>query len=762
MVRGMLEQVGRRRTSYPWPSSSAQRSDISEGGESSSTLSTATQPSEASDDADRGRSSSKPLSDAEVLRKAREAHDRVDFKKLAAGPNVGGPWKRVEGANRFVVFRRQDSKAGTFEATFKSRIDTAPEVLCAGRIDACIEEIVGILCPRTEAEHKAAMTALYDKRFLCGSVERVVPCSEDASGDGDLSEHVVVKTSSFAHSALFSPNEQWCHADFFQRKSERDGFTISQNSLGRYELTPGRMAGAPTRVDQLHDLTAAFLVDLDPCGKGLRVVYNAKFSTESSERDRSTSSQSSSTSESPSSPALDRSAEIKAQTRRLEAIARGVTQLPELVRHRRFGFQIPADVDAIEVSNPRCPCCTRSLSPVKLSLSAAASAISNRSLSALKTDTRRCYLCGYLVCIDCWAPERMESLSGRVAGIIVCRRCQASVDACDYSEISTDRSHGPARVVQDPSESTTASLLVDFLSESLNQAQPGTSERSSVFAVVRTLLDQDQSLSNDESDNDDDDGDNDMAYLEEKCDADADAVAKVDEFLRDESKFPLLEACTLGNAERRSYVLDLPDDPEKSVPRGPIPSNEGRRLSAAKASGLLRLADQLAPSEPRDTPSDSRVDVRDLELICQLAVKTLGCSNAMISVMGASHEHVLASTNVNFKGAAVPRDYTMCQHQLMSQDPLVLIHPEADVRLQAIDSVKMLSLRSYIGFPVTAPLVESSTEQVAVGTLCCLDSKPRTELTRSQYSTLQNLARTASSLVRMKALKLQQQAASAS
>ncbi|KAG6608872.1 uncharacterized protein IUM83_12889 [Phytophthora cinnamomi] len=595
MVRGMLEQVGRRRTSYPWPSSSAQRSDISEGGESSSTLSTATQPSEASDDADRGRSSSKPLSDAEVLRKAREAHDRVDFKKLAAGPNVGGPWKRVEGANRFVVFRRQDSKAGTFEATFKSRIDTAPEVLCAGRIDACIEEIVGILCPRTEAEHKAAMTALYDKRFLCGSVERVVPCSEDASGDGDLSEHLVVKTSSFAHSALFSPNEQWCHADFFQRKSERDGFTISQNSLGRYELTPGRMAGAPTRVDQLHDLTAAFLVDLDPCGKGLRVVYNAKFSTESSERDRSTSSQSSSTSESPSSPALDRSAEIKAQTRRLEAIARGVTQLPELVRHRRFGFQIPADVDAIEVSNPRCPC-----------------------------------------------------------------------------------------------------------------------------------------------------------------------FAKVDEFLRDESKFPLLEACTLGNAERRSYVLDLPDDPEKSVPRGPIPNNEGRRLSAAKASGLLRLADQLAPSEPQDTPSDSRVDVRDLELICQLAVKTLGCSNAMISVMGASHEHVLASTNVNFKGAAVPRDYTMCQHQLMSQDPLVLIHPEADVRLQAIDSVKMMSLRSYIGFPVTAPLVESSTEQVAVGTLCCLDSKPRIELTRSQYSTLQNLARTASSLVRMKALKLQQQAASAS
>ncbi|GMF19950.1 unnamed protein product [Phytophthora fragariaefolia] len=350
----------------------------------------------------------------------------------------------------------------------------------------------------------------------------------------------------------------------------------------------------------------------------------------------------------------------------------------------------------------------------------------------------------------------MNNSSGRVASIIVCRRCHACVDACDYSETSSDRNHGPARVVEDPPESSTASLLVDFLSESLNKAEPGSSERSNVFAVVRTLVDHNRKSAEVERDDDNDD----MAYLEEACDADT--VASVDQFLRDESKFPLLEACTLSNAERRSYVLDLPDDPTNSVPRGPIPSNEGRRLSAAKASGLLRLADKVAPAEPREMPPETQVDVRDLELICQLATKTLGCSNAMISVMRASHEHVLASTDVNFKGAAVPRDHTMCQHQLMSQDPLVLIHPEADVRLQAIDSVKMMSLRSYVGFPITAPLVDSSKAQVAVGTLCCIDSRPHRELTRSQYATLHNLARTASSLVQMKGLQLQQHAAPAS
>lgn len=62
-----------------------------------------------------------------------------------------------------------------------------------------------------------------------------------------------------------------------------------------------------------------------------------------------------------------------------------------------------------------------------------------------------------------------------------------------------------------------------------------------------------------------------------------------------------------------------------------VAKNEGRRLSVAKSAGLLVLADRLAPAEPNEAPNQP-VDVRDLELICQLAVKTIGCANAMISV----------------------------------------------------------------------------------------------------------------------------------
>ncbi|ETL40926.1 hypothetical protein L916_07994 [Phytophthora nicotianae] len=636
IVRRVVEQGGKHRSS-PGPSQSD---------------SIATQPSDASLT---GRHSKVP-SDTKILNRARDALDHVDVKALAAGPNAGGPWKRVEAVDRFVIFRQEDKLVDS--------VTRDTEVLCAGRLDASIEEVAAILCPLSEAEHNAVMKALYGNRFLCGSVERTIPCSGDTmSGNSVNGQELTVKTSTFARSTMFGPNEQWCYTNMFQRKEDPRNLTTDVES--------------------------------------------------------------------------------KAQSRRLLTLARGVTRIPELVRCRRFGFQVPANLDTIEVSNPRCPCCTRSLSPVKLSLSAAASAISHRSLAHLKTNTRRCYLCGYLVCVNCWQSERMESMAGRVALIVVCTRCQACVDACNYSEISSDRKYGPPRVVEDTSESSIASLLIDFLSDSLKHSTVGSTEHSTVLAVIRALLQNDQENDGDVCD--------DERNVEE-------SIARVDRFLGDEDSYPLLEDCTLANADKRDYVLDLPDDPVTSVPRGPMPSNESLRLSTARDAGLLLLADQLAPEVPRTVKS--LIDIRDLELICQLAAKTMDCPIALVSVMGVNHEHILASTNPQLAGAAVPRDHTMCQHQLMSQDPLVFIHPEADVRLHAIHTIKLLSLRTYVGFSVTAP-TQDGRDQIAVGSLCCADMKPHPELTRCQYAMMQNLARTASLLMQHKGKQLQQRAAPA-
>ncbi|RLN81244.1 hypothetical protein BBJ28_00025793, partial [Nothophytophthora sp. Chile5] len=184
------------------------------------------------------------------------------------------------------------------------------------------------------------------------------------------------------------------------------------------------------------------------------------------------------------------------------------------------------------------------------------------------------------------------------------------------------------------------------------------------------------------------------------------------------------------------------------------------RLSAAEAAGMLLLADRFAPEHPPSTSlepeSTDSLGIRDLVLICELAVRTLSCAGALVSVMGARHEHVLASTDPGFAGSAIPREQTMCQHQLMTALPFMLTHPEADVRFQAQAPTRQVPLRFYVGFPVVAPLLQEDGD-IAVGTLCCFDTKPRAELTHSQYVTMQTLARTASKLVQLKGRQIQQQ-----
>ncbi|GMF19957.1 unnamed protein product [Phytophthora fragariaefolia] len=728
----------------------------------------------------------KPPSDTEMLERARGAHMSVDFVALAAGPERGGPWQRVEAADRFVVFKRPAS------AALNGNHIPGLEVMCAGRLDASLEEVASVLRSNSKADLASMMQGLHPKNFIFGSLDRDVPCSKEKSKDdtqdsiNNTSEQLSVKTNSFTRTTLFSRNEQWCFSDFFQRKKERDGFTISQRALPPLEPTPGRVVRNNARVDQLHGLNASYLVDQLPNRKGLRVVYNAWFeepakdfeqSTISSDRSLSSrtssrrrSSGSSTMASTSNSSRTNETPDGKCQLRRLLSLAHGITKLPELIRRRRFGMQVPVDFDAVQVANTRCPCCTHSLAPVKMSLSLAASAIAKRSLRALKMDTRRCYLCGYLVCIDCWSAEYMESSIGRVAGIVVCTRCHAAVNACDYSEVcaseNTSNHRGPVKVVADNSNDSTAPLLTDFLATSLMNEPLRGADRAAVLSVVRMLLRQCEStgIDSDGSDEFYDDSDSDYEeVLNQDLEQDNTAMVDLDKYLNDEKLLPNLEDCVLASAERRGYLIDPPDDPTTMVPSSVIPGHDDVRIRVVNDTGLLLLANQLAPLDPTPGGSfDNVCDVRDLDLLCQLAVRATGCSDAFVTVMGLKHAHILAATNPGFHHAAVPREQGICQHTIMTTKPFVVTHPEADVRFHEIVAVKQLSIRYYVGFPVTVPILASDEypeTEISVGTLCCIDSTARAELTRSQYSTMKRLTDTASRLIQLKGRQLQHQLA---
>ncbi|ETO76285.1 hypothetical protein F444_08300 [Phytophthora nicotianae P1976] len=717
------------------------------------------------------------LSDDELLKRAREAHTSVDFGSLAAGPESNGEWKRVESADGFAVFRRQ----GSMNNNGKQR--EGLEVMCVGHVKASVEEITSILRSSSEAEHNTVMSGLYDKGFIFGSYEREVSCTEnlddDDDDDVDNDEQLAVKTKSFSRTTILGHNEQWCYFDYFQRKKDRDGFAISKRALPPSEDTPGRIVGDHSRVDQLHGLNASYLVDKIPNQKEVRVVFHAWFEMEEEEvqeyyarkrkgsRRRSyetTRSQASaSTSQRRKSFEHGGHTKHKTQLRRLLAMAHGVTKLPSMVRRRRFGVQVPVDLNTVHVTNTRCPCCTHSL---KLSLAVAASAITTLNLGSLKTHNKRCYLCGYLVCADCWSAETMECASRRVAAIVVCTRCRANVQACEYSEVFSgtaaqrEKHQGPPRVVEDSENAPTVSLLVDFLSASLLNSTADSTEHAAVMAVIRTLLRQDSEDAEDDSD--------DYSSEEDKSEFDRDeprfkilgetgVVEKVGKVLSDEEHLPPLEACKLGNAAERNYVLDLPENPKADVPLSPIPSNEADRIASSKASGILQLAGILAPKDKDAESKGDKPDIHDLELLCRLAVKTMDCSYSFVTVMSEKDEHVLASTHPDFAGAVVPREQTTCQHLLMSPHPFMVAHHEADVRFQNHGPTSSIPIRFYVGFPVKVPLVggQPGDPEMIAATLCCVDSKPRNEITRTQYATMTRLATTTKTFLLQKSQQLQ-------
>ncbi|KAG7387925.1 hypothetical protein PHYPSEUDO_013323 [Phytophthora pseudosyringae] len=751
-------------------------------------------------------------SEAEMLHRAREAHAHVDFGALSAGSEHGGPWQRVEGANRFDVFKRPvstDTKANRLPGL---------EVLCAGQLEASLEEVASVFRSNSEMDHLNTMEGLYKKSFIFGSLDRELSCSgalleepqsqDDDSSENTRSEQLNVKTSSFLRSTLFGRNEQWCYSDFFHRKVERDGFRISQRALPPFEPTPGRVVGENARVDQLHGLNASYVVDQLPNRKGLRVVYNAWFedpmkdleaSTTSSDSWRQssglsvTSSVSSRSIESfasgsdksfPSRSDSDRrrsselsiasnssfvglneAADGKTQLRRLLMLAHGVTKLPNLIQRRRFGIQVPADLKAVQVANTRCPCCTHSLAAVKMSLSKAASALASRNFRSLRSDTRRCYLCGYLVCIDCWSAECMESTAGRVAAIVVCTRCHASVKACDYSEVyapGQEDCRGPVKVVDDQDNGSLAPLLTDFLSASLMNASASGEDRSAVLSVIQSLLRQ-SACSHDESDESSyDDSDYDEGFGElHNVNV---SVVELGKYLRDEDQLLELEACVFANAERRAYPIEQPDDPVTMVPPTIVPPHEQVRLQLVNDKGLMLLAKQLAPVDPAPDAFENVSDVRDLDILCQLAVRASGCANTFVSIMGTEHLHILSSSNPAFLHATMPREHTVCQHTILTPNPFIISHPEADVRFHELGAIKALATRCYMGFPLTVPMIDtdSATEtEMPVGTLCCVTPQARSELTRSQYVTLKRIAHTASRLIQLKSRQLQQQQQSA-
>ncbi|KAL7688659.1 putative FYVE zinc finger, GAF domain, Zinc finger, FYVE/PHD-type, Zinc finger, RING/FYVE/PHD-type [Plasmopara halstedii] len=623
------------------------------------------------------------LGNSQLLQIARGATDKVDFRRLTNRQASLRNWKWKTVANNFTAFTHGDG------------IEAAHEVLSTGEMKASLNELSAILSSTTSTEHDMVMRGLY-KDYIHGAVVHVVDSSLEIPASSnlksDIESRLTVKTSAFERSRMFRNHEQWCFLEYFEKAKSADSFTVTLTSVPEQELLAGKMKA--DLVDDLPDISAAYLIEKVPASNLVRVVFFAQAAlSEGSQIDQSIRSNDSASN---FSSQLSRS---KKRQKRLMRLATGASMLPEVVRRRRFGTQPLADRSAFEAKNSRCTCCAKSL--------------------RLLTRKKRCHICGYMICHQCWSIHSMESRDGLVSSVRACTRCIEFVNNGDHSQVD-QKKRGRIEIVPDatfPSADPPGKALTSFLYEAL-QTSSG-KKRASVMSVIRHLINQEKQEADSRS--------NRSSILSSSIRLTDDVKEYTDALDKGVLNIETLpiEKCVLANSKGRNYPLNTAPKPTV-LSKTPIPNNEQERIAAIQKGGFSNIT-----------------DTEELDLICELVAREMQCSMGLVTLISENEQHVLASNLPSFRQLHMPRNESFCQHTVMNDDPLLVPHPESDIRFQNLPALMAHDLRFYMGFPL-----KDENNQV-VGSVCCIDSTFH-DVTASQYSAMKKLAETASRLVQIK------------
>ncbi|HEY2636968.1 MAG TPA: PAS domain S-box protein, partial [Solirubrobacteraceae bacterium] len=147
----------------------------------------------------------------------------------------------------------------------------------------------------------------------------------------------------------------------------------------------------------------------------------------------------------------------------------------------------------------------------------------------------------------------------------------------------------------------------------------------------------------------------------------------------------------------------------------PLPIDEGRRLAAVRALGLL------------DTLPEERFD-----RITRTAAAAFGVPIATVTLVDANRQWFKSC--VGLAGRQSPRATSFCAHALLDENTLVI--PDAMDDARFIDNPLVVGpphIRFYAGHPLRAP------DGSRVGTLCIIDRRPR-ELDAGGRQLLRDLA----------------------
>jgi diguanylate cyclase (GGDEF)-like protein len=170
----------------------------------------------------------------------------------------------------------------------------------------------------------------------------------------------------------------------------------------------------------------------------------------------------------------------------------------------------------------------------------------------------------------------------------------------------------------------------------------------------------------------------------------------------------------------------------------PVAANEQARLAVLREYQIL------------DTPGEQEYDD-----ITFLAAQICGTPIASIALIDEYRSWCKSQFGVDERES--PREHTFCTHTILgtSREPMVV--PDARLDKRFADNPFVTS-EPFIRFYAGAPLF--SRENLALGTLCVIDNKPR-ELSSQQINSLQALARQVSVRLELRRASLMLQQANA-
>ncbi|CAI5714452.1 hypothetical protein KXD40_008140 [Peronospora effusa] len=637
-------------------------------------------------------------------------------------------------------------------------------VLAEEYVSCTVQELRLLFRVASTDAFRDMMSCMYRRDFVDGELLRTIKIQHEAGNPAKAYEdrELSVKSATFGSRNVFSRNSSWCFLELLHPRDRvkeeqpvrrtassaasaisatpRPAFTRTLVSIARSGVVLNN-AYTPSSRSHSHvpNVVINYSFEQAPSGCFTRVVFHGEYLPPDAH------------------DAFKRASHERRRARIwMLRLAASCHRYIFVVQRRRLGMQVIINSTRLlldTMAKGSCACCRRSFS------------------TFLKRTRRRlCCLCGFLVCEKCASVQEREHRARgddrpQVEQVRVCERCLIRMHQAQYKAV-TEEDLRPARVISDAQSpisraysapdgnlygidsrrtrsafKTRPASLNDLLLEILAEATAGgpaqRRRKASVLSVMKDIVEEERARRQacsarirSASAGATTSGLPLLGARSEKIE-DADEYVDVEpvnnverlkliwgEAPRWEDDYPL------ANADSRRYQIRFPDDEmEAIVP--PTPANEYQRLQIIHEQQLNKLG-----------------DVPELGIICSLASKELSCAVSTITVVDKTELHVLASTHPTApSGRSYPREQGFCAQTILDRNPLVSRHVQADVRFNALISVRKMGINFYCGFPLVG-----SDGKTVIGSLCCADPQAR-DLTQSQYASMSSLASAASRII---------------